>query len=166
MLGEIYYQDSAYNEAVQHLSSYRSMRIANKQEPLRNDIYLLGMANYKTGNYTDAIQHLKDVKEQQDSISENTYLHLGHSYLRVGDDEKAKLAYAAAMRFNLNGQLREEAMYNYVQITYLQGSALGEDITAFQEFLKEYPNTRYANKIYTLIIPYNFICCNIYYTNT
>ena len=151
MLGEIYYQDSAYNEAVQHLSSYRSMRIANKQEPLRNDIYLLGMANYKTGNYTDAILYLKDVKEQQDSISENTYLHLGHSYLRVGDDEKAKLAYAAAMRFNLNGQLREEAMYNYVQITYLQGSALGEDITAFQEFLKEYPNTRYANKIYTLM---------------
>ena len=151
MLGEIYYQDSAYNEAINHLQTYRSMRLEQKQEPLRNDLYLLGMANYSAGNYANAIDYLKEVKEQQDSISESTYLHLGHSYLRVEDEEKAKLSYAAAMRFKINDQLREEAMYNYVQITYLQGSALGENITAFQDFLTEYPNTKYANKVYALM---------------
>lgn len=151
MLGEIYYQDSAYNEAINHLQTYRTLRLEQKQEPLRNDLYLLGMANYSAGYYANAIDYLKEVKEQQDSISENTYLHLGHSYLRVGDEEKAKLSYAAAMRFKINDQLREEAMYNYVQITYLQGSALGENITAFQDFLTEYPNTKYANKVYALM---------------
>ena len=109
------------------------------------------MANSSAGYYANAIDYLKEVKEQQDSISEKTYLHLGHSYLRVGDEEKAKLSYAAAMRFKINDQLREEAMYNYVQITYLQGSALGENITAFQDFLTEYPNTKYANKVYALM---------------
>ena len=151
MLGEIYYQDSAYNEAINHLQTYRTLRLEQKQEPLRNDLYLLGMANYSAGHYANAIDYLKEVKELQDSISENTYLHLGHSYLRVGDEEKAKLSYAAAMRFKINDQLREEAMYNYVQITYLQGSALGENITAFQDFLTEYPNTKYANKVYALM---------------
>ena len=151
MLGEIYCQDSAYNEAINHLQTYRTLRLEQKQEPLRNDLYLLGMANYSAGYYANAIDYLKEVKEQQDSISENTYLHLGHSYLRVGDEEKAKLSYAAAMRFKINDQLREEAMYNYVQITYLQGSALGENITAFQDFLTEYPNTKYANKVYALM---------------
>ena len=151
MLGEIYYQDSAYNDAIQHLAAYRTMRMEQKQEPLRNDLYLLGMANYMVNQYDDAIMYLKEVKEQNDSISESAYLHLGHSYLRVKDEEKAKLSYAAAMRFNLNPQLREEAMYNYVQITYLQGSALGENITAFHDFLKQYPNTKYANKVYTLM---------------
>ncbi|MBQ5625556.1 MAG: tetratricopeptide repeat protein [Paludibacteraceae bacterium] len=151
MLGEIYYQDSAYNEAINHLQTYRTLRLEQKQEPLRNDLYLLGMANYSAGYYANAIDYLKEVKEQQDSISENTYLHLGHSYLRVGDEEKAKLSYAAAMRFKINDQLREEAMYNYVQITYLQGSALGENITAFQDFLTEYPNTKYTNKVYALM---------------
>lgn len=151
MLGEIYYQDSAYNEAINHLQTYRTLRLEQKQEPLRNDLYLLGMANYSAGYYANAIDYLKEVKEQQDSISESTYLHLGHSYLRVGDEEKAKLSYAAAMRFKINDQLREEAMYNYVQITYLQGSALGENITAFQDFLTEYPNTKYANKVYALM---------------
>lgn len=151
MLGELYYQDSAYVDAVRHLNDYRALRQAKKQELVRNDMYLLGMANYKTGNYQEAIDNLRQVKQKQDSISENTCLHLGHSYLRIGDLEKAKLSYSAAMQFRLNDRLREEAMYNYVQITYLQGSALGESITAFRDFLREYPNTAYANKAYALM---------------
>lgn len=151
MLGEMYYQDGAYDKAIEHLTAYHQHSNELKREPLRNDIYLLGVANYKVGKYQEAVQQLKTVKEQKDSISESGYLHLGHSYLRIGDEENAKLAYAAAIRLNINPQLREEAMYNYVQITYLQGSALGESITAFQEFLREYPNTKYANKVYALM---------------
>lgn len=151
MLGELYYRDSAYVKAVEHLNAYRTLRQAKKQDLVRNDMYLLGMANYKTGNYQEAIDNLRQVKQKQDSISENTCLHLGHSYLRLGDLEKAKLSYSAAIQFRLNDRLREEAMYNYVQITYLQGSALGESITAFQDFLREYPNTAYSNKVYALM---------------
>lgn len=151
MLGELYYRDSAYTQAVRHLNDYRTLRLAKKKELVRNDMYLLGMANYKTGNYAEAVSNLRQVKQKQDSVSENTCLHLGHSYLRIGDLEKAKLSYAAAMQFRLNDRLREEAMYNYVQITYLQGSALGESITAFQNFLQEYPNTAYAGKVYALM---------------
>lgn len=151
MLGEMYYQDSAYNDAIQHLEAYHTLTLEQEREPLRSDIYLLGVANYKVGKYQEAIQHLKNIKEQKDSISESTYLHLGHSYLRVGDEEKAKLSYAAAMRLNINSRVREEAMYNYVQITYLQGSALGDNITAFQDFLREYPNTKYTNNVYALM---------------
>lgn len=151
MLGEMYYQDSAYNDAIQHLEAYHTLTIEQEREPLRSDIYLLGVANYKVGKYQEAIQQLKNIKEQKDSISESTYLHLGHSYLRVGDEEKAKLSYAAAMRLNINSRVREEAMYNYVQITYLQGSALGDNITAFQDFLREYPNTKYTNNVYALM---------------
>ena len=151
MLGEMYYQDSAYNDAIQHLEAYHTLTLEQEREPLRSDIYLLGVANYKVGKYQEAIQQLKTIKEQKDSISESTYLHLGHSYLRVGDEEKAKLSYAAAMRLNINSRVREEAMYNYVQITYLQGSALGDNITAFQDFLREYPNTKYTNNVYALM---------------
>lgn len=151
MLGEMYYQDSVYHKSIEHLSAYYTQSLEQEKDPLRDDIYLLGVASYQVGKYQEAIQHLKEVKEQKDSISESTYLHLGHSYLRIGDEEKAKLSYAAAIRFNINPRLREEAMYNYVQITYLQGSALGESITAFQDFLRKYPNTQHANKVYTLM---------------
>lgn len=151
MLGEIYYQDSAYTDAIRHLDAYRIARQQQKKDLVRNDLYLLGMANYKMGNYREAITNLKQVKQTPDSIFENTCLHLGHSYLRIDDLEKAKLAYAAAMQLKINDKLREEAMYNYAQITYLQGSALGESIQAFQDFLNEYPQTTYANKIHALM---------------
>ena len=151
MLGEMYYQDSLYTDAVRHLEAYRTLRQAAKKEILRSDMYLLGLSHYMTRNYQQAVNSLKTITLAEDTISENTCLHLGHSYLRLQDIENAKLSYAAAIRYNINPQLREEAMYNYVQVTYLQNSALGESITAFQDFIREYPNSKYINKVYALM---------------
>lgn len=149
--GEIYYRDSVYEKAASHLKDYHQLRKEKKQEVLRNDLYLLGISNYRIKHYDDAIVYLKQVKQEADSISESNCLHLGHCYLRMNDIEKAKLAYAAAIQFQITPALREEAMYNYVQVTYLQNSALGESITAFQQFIKEYPQSRYIDKVYALM---------------
>lgn len=151
MLGEIYYQDSVYNDAVRHLKAYHQLRTKSKKEILRNDLYLLGISCYKEAMYDDAIKYLKQVKQTPDSIAESTCLHLGHSYLRLNDLEKAKLSYSAAIQFGLDDRLREEAMYNYVQVSYLQNTALGEGIQAFQTFITEYPESRYIDKVYALM---------------
>lgn len=152
MMGEIYYQDSVYSDAVRHLKAYHTLRTKANKEIVRNDLYLLGISCYKEKLYDDAITFLKQVKQTPaDSLAENTCLHLGHSYLRVNDIERAKLSYAAAMAFGINDAVREEAMYNYVQVTYLQNSALGESITAFQTFIKEYPSSKYIDKVYALM---------------
>ena len=62
MLGEMYYQDSAYLQAIEHLQAYNQLCVADKQEAQRNDLYLLGMASYNAERYTDAINYLKMVK--------------------------------------------------------------------------------------------------------
>ena len=151
MIGEIYYQDSIYDKAAYHLEQYHKLRVAKGRQILRNDLYLLGISNYSIEQYSQAINYHKQVKQQNDSISESTCLHLGHSYLRANNLEKAILAYAAAIQFDINPILREEAMYNYVQATYLQNSALGENITAFQTFIQEYPKSRYIDRVYALM---------------
>lgn len=151
MLGEMYYQDSLYNDAVRHLETYRTLCNTNNIEILRNDMYLLGLSHYMIRNYQEAANCLKTITLSEDTISENTCLHLGHAYLRLEDLENAKLAYAAAIRYNINPKVREEAMYNYVQVTYLQNSALGESINAFQDFIREYPKSKYINKVYALM---------------
>ena len=151
MIGEIYYQDSIYDKAAYHLEQYHKLRVAKGRQILRNDLYLLGISIYSIEQYSQAINYLKQVKQENDSISESTCLHLGHSYLRANNLEKAILAYAAAIQFDINPILREEAMYNYVQATYLQNSALGENITAFQTFIQEYPKSRYIDRVYALM---------------
>ena len=151
MLGEMYYQDSLYDDAVRHLEAYRTICRDNNMEILRNDMYLLGLSHYMIRNYQEAANYLKTIALSEDTISENICLHLGHAYLRLEDIENAKLSYAAAIRYNINPKVREEAMYNYVQVTYLQNSALGESINAFQDFIREYPKSKYINKVYALM---------------
>ena len=151
ILGEMYYQTNNYYKAEGHLKSYCTALDEAGAELLRNDLYLLGVSQYMIREYASAVGSLKRVSLLEDTISENVCLHLGHSYLRLDDLENAKLSYAAAIRYNINATVREEAMYNYVQVTYLQNSAMGESITAFQDFLREYPNSKYISKVYALM---------------
>ena len=83
MLGEIYYRKGDYKQAVSHLKAYEQAAKASAQSRqvgthsdkqteipahsevpiVRNDIYLLGMAEYQIGAYQDAVTHLKQVKQ-------------------------------------------------------------------------------------------------------
>ena len=151
MLGEMQYNRSNYASATDHLRQYVAAAINNKQTPQRNDLYLLGMACYRQQQYDDAITYLKQVKQERDTLSENTCLHLGHAYVKTDALESAKLAYAAAMNFGLTDKVREEAMYNYALTTHRNSTALGESINAFNDFLKAYPQTEHATEVYQLL---------------
>ena len=151
ILGELQYQNGAYARAIPHLEAYEKSFTEQKKELLRNDLYLLSMSYYHTEQYQKAITYLKKVKPLNDSISESTALHLGHSYTRVGNIEQGKLNYAAAVRYGLSPKLTEEAMYNYALCTYQSSSALGESVTAFTDFLRTYPKSEYTTTIRSLL---------------
>lgn len=151
MLGEIYYQNGNYGEAVSNLQKYEQLYSRQKKELLREDIYLLGMSNYQTGNWKEAAAYLQKVKKEKDELSENACYHLGNAYVQLGQTESAKMAYSAVVHSALNDTLREEAMYNYALISYRSSSALGEGVTAFSTFLKEYPASKHKTQIYELM---------------
>ena len=181
MLGEIYYRKGDYKQAVSHLKAYEQAAKASAQPRtdrtppevsvsagemptspvpiVRNDIYLLGMAEYQIGAYQDAITHLKQVpdktggkqKQEKDTISESASLTLGHAYRKLGQQEQAKMAYQAAIGYGLTPRISEEALYNYTLCTYEQSSALGENVKAFTAFLKLYPQSQYKEQIFTLL---------------
>ncbi|MBR1922598.1 MAG: tetratricopeptide repeat protein [Paludibacteraceae bacterium] len=151
ILGELYYDKKDYAQAAAHFDKYMSMAEKQKQTPLRNDLYLMGMAAYNQQEYDRAISYFKQVKQEQDTISESTCLHLGHAYVKTGALESAKLAYSAATSFRLNDKTREEAMYNYALTTHETSTALGESVTAFNDFLREYPATEHATEVYQLL---------------
>ena len=160
ILGELYYVKGNYAKAEQNLHSYDSAYTARKLEVLRTDLYLLGVARCQTGNYQQAISALKRVKQDNDSISESTCLHMGNAYRHLGELEQAKLAYAAAVNFRLTPSVREEAMYNYALTTYEINNATGESVKAFNDFLHEYPNTKHATSAYQLLASVYMNCKN------
>lgn len=151
MLGEMYYMQGDYRQTADHLSQYYKTATANKEELVRNDLYMLGSAEYQLGDYNEAVKVLKKVKQEKDTISEATCLIMGNAYVKLKQPEQAKLSYQAASNYGITPAVTEEALYNYTLCTYQSSSALGESVRAFNDFLHRFPNSKYENKIYHLL---------------
>ncbi len=151
MLGEIYFARKDYGQAVTYLSKYQKIAKEQGEELLRNDMYMMGAAQYQMGDYQEAIAALKQVKLALDTLSEATCMTLGNAYVKTGQPEQAKLSYQAAANFRLTPAITEEASYNYTLCTYQSSSALGESAKAFNDFLRSFPGSKYEPKIYRLL---------------
>lgn len=142
IIGEIAYLKKDYPRAISNLKLYEKMAT----QTLRNDMYMLGLSLYNTGNYKESIQYLSKITTDKDELSENAYLHIGNSYIKIGDKTNARLAYETAISTNFNPGVREEAMFNYALTCFETTTAFGESTTAFERFLAEYPDSKYADK--------------------
>jgi len=144
IMGEISYGKNDYVKAISYLKEYEKM----SPQVLRNDMYLLGLSYYQTKAYANAVAYLSKVTTDKDEMTENAYLHIGNAYIKLNDKNNARLAYEAALRSNFNKTVREEALYNYALTTYETTTAFGESITAFEQLLSEFPNSKYTDKAY------------------
>lgn len=151
LLGEMYYAKKDYRQAADHLTQYQADFSAQGLELVRSDIYMLGMSEYQLGEYDKAVKYLKQVKQENDSLSEATCLTLGNAYVQLGQPEQAKLSYQAAASYKLTPSVTEEACYNYTLCTYQSSSALGESVRAFNDFLHTFPESKYETRIYQLL---------------
>ena len=142
--GEIAYRKHNYTKAIEYLKSYEKLF----PQVLRNDMYLLGLSYFQTKDYANAVQYLSKATTEKDEMTENAYLHLGNSYIKLKDYTNARLAYEAALRTSFNKTVREEAMFNYALTSYESTSAFGESISAFEQFLAEFPDSKYTDEAY------------------
>ena len=76
---------------------------------------------------------------------------MGNAYVQLKQPEQAKLSYQAAANYGLTPAIKEEAAYNYTLCTYQSSSALGESVRAFNDFLHQFPDSKYENRIYQLL---------------
>ncbi len=144
MMGEKAYSEGNYPKAIENLKRYESLF----NQVLRNDMYYLGVSYLKTNQPGEAVKYLSQVTTQQDEMSESAYLQLGNAYVALGDKDNARMAYEVATRTNFNTQVREEALYNYALTTYETNAAFGESISAFEQFIREFPNSKNTDKAY------------------
>lgn len=151
LLGEIAFQKKDYQSTANELQLYLQAAQAQGEEPVRNDLYMLGCAEYELGNYEAAVASLKQVKQQQDTLSEAACLTLGNAYVQLKQHEQAKLAFQAAAGYKLTPRITEEAAYNYTLCTYQSSSALGESVRAFNDFLHQFPDSKYEERIYQML---------------
>lgn len=151
IIGEMHYAKKEYSAAVEHLRAYQKNAKEQKEELLRSDMYMLGCAEYELGEFDAAVKSLKQVKQEKDVLSESACLTMGNAYVKLHMPEQAKLSYQAAAGYQLTPEVTEEASYNYTLCTYQSSSALGESVRAFNDFLRNFPDSKYENRVYQLL---------------
>ena len=144
IIGESYFHEGNDKKAIEYLSRYVE-KISN---PMRQSLYLLGIAQFKSGNYPAAISYLRQTTTGNDALMQNAYLYLAQSYLKTGDKTNARLAFDVASRYDFDRQVQETALYNYaLSIHESTVSPFGESVVVFEKFLNLFPTSRYADAI-------------------
>jgi TolA-binding protein len=144
ILGNSYYQLGDENKAISRLSKYYTMT----EHPLRSDLYILGVCYYNKGEYNNAVKMLGQTVKENDALSQNAYLYLGQSYLKLKDKNNARMAFETASSASYDKQVKEAAMYNYALLIHETNfTGFGESVTVFENFLNEFPNSKYADKV-------------------
>ncbi|MGV8963237.1 MAG: tetratricopeptide repeat protein [Candidatus Saccharimonadaceae bacterium] len=148
ILGNSNYRLGRSSRAIPYYEKYQQ----NIEEPLRGDAYFLGLSYLETNKLSEAVKMFQYATGENDGLSQNAYLYLGQTYLKMNDKPKAQMAFAAASRNNFDAKARETAMFNYALLTHETNfSVFSESITLFENFLREYPNSQYADQVNDLL---------------
>lgn len=144
IIGSARYIRGEWQDAADLLSSY----VMGDTEPDRLDIYQLGMANWQLGNDERALQFLGDVSVKDDVLEQNAWYHIGLSALKAGNTGDAILAFEQVASMTSDRSLSEMGLYNYAMAVQNSGySPFAEPVRAFERFLNEYPDSKYADKV-------------------
>lgn len=144
VVGNSYYHLGNEAKATKALARY----VSEAANPLRSDLYLLGVCYYNQGKYSDAVRCFGKTVSENDELTQNAYLYLGQSYLKLNDKNNARMAFEAAATSSFDEQIREVALYNYALLIHETGfTGFGESVTIFEDFLNDFPNSRYSDKV-------------------
>ena len=144
IVGDAAYHQGDADKAIEMLSRYVKLT----DRPLRSDLYILGVCYYDKGKYKQAIRMLSQTVRQNDELTQNAYLYLGQAYLQSGDKNNARMAFEAAATASFDKQVKEVAMYNYALLIHETAfTGFGESVTIFEDFLNDFPDSQYADKV-------------------
>ncbi len=147
MLGEAYYRNDRYAEAVPLLLDYEMHGPALKT----SDYYELGYACYKINDLDKAIKYFSETTNAKDTIAQHSYYILGDCFIRQNKKQNALNAFKAASAMDFDPTIKEESLYDYAKLTY-EISYQPLAIDAFQQFIKTYPHSTHLDEANSYLV--------------
>lgn len=147
--GESLYALGDNARAVPLLEQYK----AKVAEPLPPALYILGTDAYEKGDFNRAIELLTPVVELDNAMGQSAYLHIGQSYMQLGNYDAALMALNQAIRKDFDLKTSEAASYNYAVASARGGKIpFGSSVVQFENFLSKYPDSSLAPEVADYII--------------
>ncbi|SFU40452.1 TolA-binding protein [Pustulibacterium marinum] len=146
--GESLFNLKRYSEAIPHLEQYKG----KKGKWNNTDYYQLGYAYYQEGNYEKAIGQLNKIIDGNNSVAQNAYYHLGQCYLKNDKKQQALNAFKNASQMDFDAQIQEDAMLNYVKLSYEVGNAYESVSALLLSYLSKYPDSGHTEEVRSLLV--------------
>lgn len=148
IIGESYLKLEDYEKAIPYLKNYKGKN-GNWNA---NDYFQLGYAYYKIGDFETAINEFKLVENGNDEILQNSYYHLAECYLRTNQKQEALEAFKNASEFDFSKKIEEDALLNYVKLSYEIETNPVITSQAILSFIEKYPNNDNTNVLRELLV--------------
>ena len=146
MIGLSHYQLKEYQKAIPYLEK-------GKKSLIREDRFAYGYCLYKQKQYAEAITQFERVGGDSDEMLQVANYCLADCYLKTGDKNGAKAAFATTARMDFDKNMQQDALFNFAKLTYeLSYSPFNETIKAFDEYLQKYPNSDRNDEVYDYLV--------------
>lgn len=113
MLGQAYFEMGQYDKAMPYLEEAATSGGAKREE----DLFQLGVTQYKLKEYKKAISTLQSLADQNSEMGMYAMFYLADSYLKLGDKQAARNAFQKASTKKFDPQINEEALFNYAKLS-------------------------------------------------
>lgn len=144
IMGNSFYHLGNPDEAIRMLSKY----VETVKDPMRGDLYILGVCYYNKGEYSKAVKCLGQTVRKNDAVTQSAYLYLGQAYLKLGDKNNARMAFENAAKVNFDREIKETALFNYALLIHETAfTGFGESVALFESLLNDFPNSKYSDKV-------------------
>lgn len=142
--GESQYNLGNDSEAVATLKKYVSMT----DSPLPSALYILGIEAYRSADYDKAIEYLAQPATLDSAMGQSSLLTLGEALIAKGEYSRAMIPLDRAYRMDFDPEIKETALYNYAVASTEGGRVpFGSTVSTFEEFLRNFPSSPYADSI-------------------
>lgn len=127
ILGQTYFIQNLYTEALPHLEFYES----NSKKMRKEDFYQLAFTQYKLGLYDKAANNFKELSRLDSELGQISNHYLADCYLKVGKKDEARVSFKNVTNYNFDPFLEEEALFNYGKLS----AELGYDRAAIKSLI-------------------------------
>ena len=151
LIGDSYYRESQYAEALPYLTRYHEETPKKDRSP--EDFFQYGYCFYQTGEYEQALEFLNEATKEDNALAQSATYHMADCYLKLDQKAYARAAFREASEMDYNLTMKEDALFNYAKLAFeLSYNPFDEAITAFEEYLVNYPESPRREEAYEFLL--------------
>ena len=143
ILSEAYFSVNNSRKAKDYFDIYSSSG-ANLS---RKDNYYSGVVSYSLKAYLSSINAFEKVVGPRDSLTQNSYYHLGNCYLKAKNKHQALIDFKKASMYDFDKKIKEDSYFNYAKLAF----DINSDISGFNNYLQMFSKDANSDEIYYYI---------------